>query len=280
MLLGMIMAKEQRIQSRGQRVLGWAGWLYLVMGYGFLLLPVLTLVVFSFETSRFPTIPWTGTTLNWYIALFEDGRLIQALRHSLVVSPTAATVATVLGFFAAYGLGRTQFWGKRLLTVGLILPIIVPPLILGVAFLGLLSRLQLQGQLYSVVLTHVVILIPTAIALVSLRLAQMPKNLEEAAWNLGATEWQGLWRVVLPWCIPGIAGAWLLAFTFSFDEFVIAWFVTGFQQTLPVAIYNFLGANLTPSLNAIGTIIFAISLVLLIGVELLLIPVLLGKGRG
>lgn len=265
--------------ARSINLLNLVGWLYLGGMYLFLMLPILTLVIFSFETSRFPTLPWTGWTLSWYGDLFRDGRLIQSLTYSLWISPAAAAAATALGFCAAYVLNRFQFLGKKLLSIVLIIPIIIPPLILGVAFLGLLSGLQLQGKLLSIFLTHVVILIPTAIALIGLRLSQMPKDLEEAAWNLGATEWQALWRVVLPWSIPGIAGAWLLAFTFSFDEFVIAWFVSGFQQTLPVAIYTFLGANLTPALNAIGTLIFLISICLLVGVELLLIPLLLGQRR-
>lgn len=261
--------------SGSDRLLKTLGWIYIGGMYLFLMLPILTLVLFSFEDSRFPTLPWSGWTWRWYGELLADGRLIDSLTYSLMVSPAAATVATIIGFCAAYVLNRFEFLGKKLLSIVLIVPIIIPPLILGVAFLGLLSRLQLQGKLFSIFLTHVVILIPTAIALIGLRLAQMSKDLEEAAWNLGATEWQALWRVVLPWAVPGIAGGWLLAFTFSFDEFVIAWFVSGFQQTLPVAIYNFLGANLTPSLNAIGTLIFLLSVILLVGVELLLIPVIL-----
>ena len=270
------MTSRLKTKPLSHQVLIAGGWLYLGLGYLFLLAPILTLVLFSFEDSRFPVLPWAGWTLKWYEDLFVDGRLLESFRHSLVVSPLAAAAATVIGFFAAYVLNRFDFLGKRLLSILLVVPIITPPLILGVAFLGLLSRLHLQGQLYSVLLTHVVILIPTAIALITLRLAEMPQEMEEAAWNLGATEWQALFRVVLPWAIPGLAGAWLLAFTFSFDEFVIAWFVCGFKQTLPVSIYNFLGANLTPSLNAMGTIIFFISVLLLIGVELLLIPLLLG----
>ncbi|MDX2215856.1 MAG: ABC transporter permease [Oculatellaceae cyanobacterium bins.114] len=256
-----------------------ASWIYLGLVFVFLLLPIFTLIAFSFENSRFATIPWTGWTWSWYQELFSDGRLLLSLKNSLIVSPLAATIATVMGFFAAYVLNRFTFPGKSLLSLLFLIPILVPPLILGVAFLGLLSRVNLQGQLYSVLITHVVILIPTAIALITLRLAQMPRDLEAAAWNLGATEWQALYRIVLPWAIPGIAGAWLLAFTFSFDEFVIAWFVSGFEQTLPVAIYTFLGANLSPSLNAIGTIVFAISALLLIGVEFLLIPLLLNQKR-
>ncbi len=257
------------------RLLMMVGWIYLILVYVFLLLPILTLVLFSFEDARFPTIPWVGWTLDWYQQLFSDGTLLEALGHSLIVSPLAAAAATVLGFCAAYVFNRFTFPGKQILAILFVVPILIPPLILGVAFLGLLSRMQLQGKLFSIFLTHVVILMPTAIALLSLRLAQMPKDVEEAAWNLGATEWQALVRVVIPWAIPGFAGAWLLAFTFSFDEFVIAWFVSGFDPTLPVAIYAFLRGNLNPSLNAMGTLIFFMSILLLTGVELVLIPLLL-----
>ncbi|MEY3299431.1 MAG: hypothetical protein RLZZ597_2691 [Cyanobacteriota bacterium] len=252
-----------------------AGWIYLVLVFVFLMAPIFTLIIFSFEDARFPTLPWTGWTTQWYQDLLRDGRLLQSLQRSLIVSPLAAMAATGIGFLAAYALNRFHFLGKNILSTLFIIPILVPPLILGVAFLGLLSRINLQGQLFSVFLTHIVILLPTTIALTGLRLGQMPKDLEEAAWNLGANEWQALYRVVLPWAIPGIAGAWLLAFTFSFDEFIIAWFVSGFSPTLPVSIYTFLGANLNPSLNAVGTIVFIISVALLIGVEILLLPLFL-----
>lgn len=205
-------------KSTTDQVLKVTGWIYLFLGFGFLFLPILTLILFSFEDSRLPTLPWSQWTLSWYHALFSDGRLIEAFKHSLIVSPIAATIATIIGFLAAYTFNRFDFLGKKALSILMIVPILIPPLIMGVAFLGLLSRIHLQGKLFSVVLTHIVILIPTAIALVTIRLAQMPKDLEQAAWNLGATEWQALLRVVLPWSIPGIAGAWLLAFTFSFDE--------------------------------------------------------------
>jgi spermidine/putrescine transport system permease protein len=264
-------------KSLSKNILIPIAWGYLLVGFVFLLLPMLTLVLFSFENSRLPTLPWTGWTWEWYEFLLSDGRLLTALQNSLLVSPIAAAVATLLGFFAAYTLNRFQFFGKKFLSILLVVPILIPPLIMGVAFLGLLSRIHLQGQLLSVFLTHVVILMPTAIALITLRLSQMPADIEQAAWNLGATEWQALFKVVFPWAIPGIAGAWLLSFTFSFDEFVISWFVSGFQPTLPVAIYSFMAFNLDPSLNAIGTIIFILSILLLIGVELILIPLLLEK---
>jgi spermidine/putrescine transport system permease protein len=116
-----------------------------------------------------------------------------------------------------------------------------------------------------------------AMALIQLRLSQMPESLEEAARNLGATEWQSLMRVVLPWALPGIAGGWLLAFTFSFDEFVISWFVCGFHPTLPVAVYAYIVGSADPSLNAMATIIFLLSCVMLLGAELILAPFLMRR---
>ena len=161
----------------------------------------------------------------------------------------------------------------------LILPILIPPLILGVAMLGLLSRLGLHGQLYSSIIAHTLLLTAPAMAIIQLRLAQMPPTLEEAAWDLGANELQTVWRVVLPWALPGIAGGWLLAFTFSFDEFIIAQFVSGFDQTLPVTVYNVMIASYDPSPNAIGTIVFGLLLLTLLGAELLIIPLFMRRRR-
>jgi spermidine/putrescine transport system permease protein len=256
-----------------------AGRLYMVLGYFFLVLPIVTMIVFSFQKGQFASIPGQGWTLQWYGKLFADGTLLEALRNSLIVSPLAATGACVLGFLAAYSIHRFRFWGRSAFSVLLVLPVLIPPLILGVAFLGLLSRIGLQGQLLSVILTHMVIVTAPAMAVIQLRLGQMPSSLEEAAWDLGATEFQTLYKVVLPFALPGIAGGWLLAFTFSFDEFIVAWFVSGFEQTLPVAVYAYIVGSVDPSLNAVGSIVFALSMLSLIGVELLLFPILLSQYR-
>jgi spermidine/putrescine transport system permease protein len=258
---------------------GWTilGRLYLVAGFIFLLLPIVTLVAFSFQKNQYASLPGQGWSLRWYIKLFSDGVLLQALKNSLIVSPLAATGACIIGFFAAYAVNRFVFTGRTLLSVVLVLPILIPPLILGVAFLGLLSRLGLQGQLYSVLIAHIVLVTAPAMAIIQLRLSQMPASIEEAAWDLGCTEFQALYRVVLPFALSGIAGGWLLAFTFSFDEFVIAWFVSGFDQTLPVAIYAYIVGSADPSLNAIASIIFVLSGLVLLGVELLLIPLLMRR---
>jgi spermidine/putrescine transport system permease protein len=266
---------ERRNSADDGRWLVYAGRVYMAIGFVFLFVPIVTLVVFSFQNNQYASIPGQGWSLRWYEKLFSDDMLIDALVNSLKVSPIAATFACVIGFSAAYAVNRFAFPGRSLLAVIIVLPILIPPLILGIAFLGLLSRIGLEGHLYSVIIAHVVLTTAPAMAIIQLRLSQMPPSLEEAAWNLGATEWQALWRVVLPGAFSGIAGGWLLAFTFSFDEFVIAWFVSGFDPTLPVTVYTYLAASADPSLNAMAGIIFVFSGILLLGAELLVLPMLM-----
>ncbi len=253
------------------------GRLYIGLVFVFLLLPITTLIVFSFQRNQYASIPGQGWSLRWYEKLFADGALVAALQNSLFVSPVAATGASILGFFAAYAVHRYRFPGRGVLIGMIMLPMLIPALILGIAFLGLLSRVGLEGRWYSVVIAHIVLVTAPAMAIIQLRLAQMPASLEEAARNLGATEWQSMTRVVLPYALSGIAGGWLLAFTFSFDEFIIAWFVCGFTPTLPVSIYAYIVGSADPSLNAMATIIFALSCLALLGFELLLLPMLVKR---
>ena len=252
---------------------------YVGLVFAFLLMPIVTLIVFSFQKNQYASIPGQGWSLRWYQKLFADGSLVDALKSSLVVSPLAATGACLIGFFAAYAVHRFRFPGRTLLVLIITLPMLIPALILGIAFLGLLALFGLDGQFYSIAICHIVLVTAPAMAIIQLRLSQMPASLEEAAWNLGATEAQTLMRVVLPFAIQGIAGGWLLAFTFSFDEFIIAWFVSGFHPTLPVAIYAYIVGSADPSLNAMATIIFGLSAVLLLGVELLIMPMLVARRR-
>ena len=274
--IGAETSPRRRERSGGMVVAGRA---YLAVCFVFLLLPILTLIVFSFQRNQYASIPGQGWSLRWYEKLLSDGSLLDALKSSLVVSPLAATGASVVGFFAAYAVHRFRFRGRTLLTLLIMTPMLVPALILGIGFLGLLTRFGLQGELYSVVLSHIVLVTAPAMAIIQLRLSQMPTSLEEAAWNLGATEWQSLMRVVLPFAVPGIAGGWLLAFTFSFDEFVISWFVCGFRPTLPVSIYAYIVGSADPSLNAMATIIFLLSCVVMLCAELLLMPMLAARTR-
>jgi spermidine/putrescine transport system permease protein len=259
--------------ARGGRGLVYLGRAYIGAVYIFLLMPIVTLIVFSFQKNQYASIPGQGWSLRWYQKLFADGALVSALKNSLIVSPLAATGACIIGFLAAYAIHRFRFPGRWLLVIIIMLPMLIPALILGIAFLGLFARFGLEGELYSIVIAHIVLVTAPAMAIIQLRLSQMPASLEEAAWNLGATEAQTL----RPFALQGIAGGWLLAFTFSFDEFIIAWFVSGFNPTLPVSIYAYIVGSADPSLNAMATIIFLLSALVLLGVELLVLPMLLSK---
>ena len=166
------------LRENGYRL---AGRVYLFLGFIFLLLPIAFLILFSFQKNVYSSLPLQGWTLQWYDKLVYDGVLFDALLNSLKVSPIAATAASVIGFLAAYALNRFVFPGRILTATILILPILIPPLILGVSLLGLLSRLGLHGELYSVIIAHTLLLTAPAMAIIQLRLAQMPPTLEEAA---------------------------------------------------------------------------------------------------
>ena len=134
------------------------------LAFVFLFLPIVTLVVFSFQKNQYASIPGQGWSLRWYEKLFSDDVLLNALWNSLKVSPIAATIASVIGFCAAYAINRFVFPGRSLLAMLIILPILVPPLILGIGFLGLLSRIHLEGQLYSIIIAHVALTTRPAMA--------------------------------------------------------------------------------------------------------------------
>jgi len=235
---------------------------YVVLVLLFLFAPLGASLVFSFNSDRFPTLPLGSFTLEWYRAVLSDELVRESLAHTARVSVLSATLSTLLGFAAAYTDYRHEFLGKRFyLALGL-LPPTVPAIILGLAMLAYLSRLGLAGSWVAIVIAHTVICTPFAMALVRLRLSQVDRSLEAAAWNLGAAPWAALRHVILPFCAPTLLGAWLLTMAVSFDEFAIAWFVGGLHETLPVRVLGFLQGQVSPRINAIGTLVFAVSIAL------------------
>jgi spermidine/putrescine transport system permease protein len=243
---------------------------YVVLVLLFLFAPLGASLVFSFNSDRFPTLPLGSFTLDWYRAVLADELVRESLGHTALVSVLSASLSTVLGFAAAYTDYRHDFLGKRFyLALGL-LPPTVPAIILGLAMLAYLSRLGLAGSWVAIVIAHTVICTPFAMALVRLRLSQVDRAMEAAAWNLGATPWAALRHVILPFCAPTLLGAWLLTMAVSFDEFAIAWFVGGLHETLPVRVLGFLQGQVSPRINAIGTLVFAVSIALVAVAQLVL----------
>ena len=232
--------------------------------FAFMATPMLIVVVFSFDARRFPTIPWGGFSLDWHRAIWADQMVTNAFSNSLIVGLGTAAISTVLGFAAAYVDYRAKFFGKTAFMLSVAIPPAVPATVMGVAMLAFLSRLGLSGSPFSIILCHVVIAVSFAMAIIRLRLGEMAEDLEPAARNLGASPLRALFLVVLPFCRRSLAAAFLLSAAVSFDEFMLAWFVGGVNETIPVRILNQLQGQVNPKINAMGTIVLIVSIALVL----------------
>jgi spermidine/putrescine transport system permease protein len=244
------------------RLAGWLLRLHLAAVFAFVFAPIAFSVVFSFNSDRFPTIPLGSFTTVWYETILADPDVREAGMRSLAVSLAVAVIATGLGFATAYTDYRFGFRFKGAYLALALLPPTIPLVILALAMLAWFSRLGLSGQLGAVIIAHSVLTAPFAMAIIRLRLEQMDPALEAAAWNLGAGPWTAMRHVILPFCRPAIIAAACLTAAVSFDEFVIAWFVSGLEKTVPVHILEIVQGNIDPQVNAIGSLVFVTSMVL------------------
>ena len=243
---------------------------YVVLLYVFILLPVAVLVLFSFQDGRLPVPPLRGLTLRWYEQVLADPRLMEALWNSVAVAMLSAAVATVLGFLAAYGLARHAPAGATLLRWLLMLPLSVSYLIIGMGLLIFMNTVVLPKSLWAVGIGHVVINLPLAFAILYSQMGAHQATLERAARDLGALEWQVLLLITVPLLWPALLAAFFLSVTLSWDEFIIAFLVTRFEVTLPVEIWSLLRSGLNPATNAVGTLVFGVSMAAVLVLELLL----------
>ncbi|MDE2789954.1 MAG: ABC transporter permease [Paracoccaceae bacterium] len=238
--------------------------LYLAAVFFFVFLPIGASVVFSFNSDRFPTLPLASFTFEWYAKAFSDDKIWDAFRNSVAVSLTAAAMSTFIGFSTAYTDFRYGFRFKAAYLALALLPPTIPLVIMGLAMLAWLSQIGLSGTLFGIIAAHTVLGSPFAMAVCRLRLHQMDPSLEAAAWNLGASEWATMRHVVLPFSAPALISAFCLTAAVSFDEFAVAWFVSGLNRTVPVAILEILQGNVDPQINAIGTVVFITSMTLVV----------------
>lgn len=248
----------------------WALKAYIFAAYTFVFAPIAASFVFSFNSDRFPSIPLGHFSLEWYQMVASDPLVWEGLRNTLFVGVIAGVVSTLLGFGAAYTDYRYKFFGKQIYLALALLPPTIPVIILGLAMLAYLSRINLSGNALSVIISHVVVCAPFAMAIIRLRLSQMDPALEPAAWNLGASEWKTMRHVIVPFTKPAIFGALFITMAVSFDEFAVAWFVSGLNETLPVKVLGFLQGQVSPRINAIGTFVFVTSMTLVILAQVLL----------
>ncbi|MBE9193720.1 ABC transporter permease [Gloeocapsopsis crepidinum LEGE 06123] len=268
------------VRSLGKR------WLLLhtALGFAFIYLPILILVIYSFNASRFNAV-WRGFTLDWYRGLLQadsqltanvtDTRIWDALQNSLLVAVISTLLATILGTAIALALERFRFPGRVIIDSLLFLPIVIPEITMGISllvFFSLVFRLienfigiRLTFGLPTIIIGHVSFNISFVAITVRARLAELDPALEEAALDLGANEWKVLSRVILPLIAPAIFSGALLAFTLSLDDFVVTFFTAGVgATTLPLFVYGMIKFSVTPAINAISSLMLLASLVLIV----------------
>jgi spermidine/putrescine transport system permease protein len=242
--------------------------LYAALIYGFIFLPVAVLVLFSFQGTLFPIPPFNGPSLRWYGAVLTDQRLTEGLVNSLFVAFLTSALATLMGFLSAWGLARFWLPASAMIRAIITLPLTVSYLIIGMGLLVMFNWAGLPKSLIAAGIGHIVINLPLCFAIIYSQMGAHQGNIERAARDLGAGELRVLTLVTAPMLWPALFASFFLAFTFSWDEFIISFLLTRFDTTLPVEIWNMLRAGLNPKTNAAGSLVFGVSILLAILFEL------------
>lgn len=233
---------------------------FLSLIYLFLYLPIIVLVVFSFNASLHSGL-WHGATLDWYRQLLQDEDLQVIAVHSLSISLLASSVATIIGTLGAFALFRYQFFGKKLLNAIIFMMIIIPDLVLAVALLILFHAMHISLGFTTLLLAHITFCLPFVVVTLISRMSDTNPYLFEAAKDLGATDRVIFQKIILPLMIPGVIAAWLLSFTLSFDDVIISSFVTGPDfQILPLYIFSQVKLGVTPEINALCSVILLLTI--------------------
>ena len=234
----------------------------------FLYAPVVLLPLFAFNDATIIAFPLKGFTSNWFTVLWETEALHGAVENSLFVGISTAVLSTILGACAARAIARYRFPAKQSLVGFIMLPLVLPEIIVAVALLVMLMQLGLPLSLWTVIGGHVLICVPFSVAILNSAFQGLDQSLEEASFDLGETRWGTFRRVIFPLILPGVISSLLITFTISLDEFIIAFFLTGTDVTLPVYIWSQLRfpAKL-PSIMALGTLLLALSVTLLVVAE-------------
>jgi spermidine/putrescine transport system permease protein len=235
---------------------------YALLFYLFLFSPIVLLVIFSFNESRFPT-HLTGFTFDWYIKLFGNYAMGQALKNSLIVTITSTAIATVIGTMVAVAMERYGFRAKTALDGVLFLPIIIPDIAMAIMLLAFFVLVGMQLGLTTIIIAHVAFNISFVAVIVRARMASIDPDLADAARDLYANEWKEFWKVTFPQLVPGILAGALFAFTLSFDDYVITFFTSGpGSTTLPIRIYGMVRRGITPETNAVSSLMLLASFIL------------------
>lgn len=238
--------------------------------FSYLYLPIVILVVNAFNSNRYG-LKWDGFTLKWFTAMVHNAGLMEATRHSLIIAVCAASIATLIGALAAIAFNRYRFPGRRILQTTLLTMMMAPDIILAISLLVLFVIVGISLGFWSLLLAHITFCLPFTMMTVSARIQGFDPFLLDAARDLGASEGQLLYRVVLPILRPALISSWLLAFTLSLDDVIVSSFVTGpSYDVLPLKIFSMVKVGVKPEVNALATIMVGLSLVLVLISQLLI----------
>ena len=252
------------------RRLTWFNTTSLTLGFAFLYLPMVILVIYSFNSSKLVTV-WAGFSTKWYGELMQNEAFLDAAWVTIKVAVVSSTFATVLGTLAAYVLVRAgRFWGRTLFSGMIYAPLVMPEVITGLSLLLLFIGIGLDRGVITIILAHTTFSMCYVSVVVSSRLATFDMSLEEAALDLGSTPFEAFRLVTLPIIAPAVISGWLLAFTLSLDDLVIASFTSGpSATTLPIKIFSAVRLGVSPEINALSTIVIAIVTVGVISASLI-----------
>ena len=238
------------------------GWTVAV--FAFLYLPIVLLVVYSFNDSKL-NLYWAGFTTKWYGMLFGNEVLLRAFQNSLIVATTTTALSVVIGTSAAWLLYRYRFPAQQTLGLLIFIPMVMPEVLMGVSLLVLFVSLGIPLGYTTLIIAHTTFCFPFVLVGVQARLQGIDPSLEEAAMDLGATPLKAFWLVIIPYLLPAIVAGALMSFTLSFDEYIVTIFTSGADsQTLPLKVYGMVRVGLNPQLNALSTLFIAATAVLVI----------------
>lgn len=229
----------------------------------FLYIPIIVLIVFSFNNSKVNAV-WSGFTFKWYRSLFSNASILDAMRNSLLIAVLSTIISVMLGTLAAVGMYKYEFKGKSIVDGMLYVPLVIPEIVMGISLLAFFSMVKVPTGTVTLVLAHVTFSVSYVVAVVRARLDGFDKSVEEAAADLGATPIQTFLKVTLPIIMPGVIAGGLLAFTLSLDDMIISFFVSGpNSMTLPLKVFSMVKLGVTPEINALSTIIMLFTLTVL-----------------
>ncbi len=242
--------------------------LYLILVMLFLYVPIFVLIVFSFNETKSRSV-FSGFTLDWYVRLFNNEIIISSLMNTIIIALLTSIISTILGTLAAIGINSMKKFPKAVIMNITNMPIINPEIVTGVSlmllFVFFAARMNLEFGFVTLLIAHITFDVPYVILNIMPKFKQMDPHLYEAAQDLGCSPFQAFKKVILPEIMPGIVSGFLIAFTYSLDDFVISYFTSGStSQTLPITIYSMTRRKISPEINALSTLIFLAVVIVLI----------------